>query len=144
MCFVMSCDDSNVFCDVFIVSYGDLIYDVLWCFISFMFDRTPWRNLNDSYEGWSWWYEGRNLVDDTGLTKYDWVYLSSCPVKCCATLAFCSRSTLWFHQTWQWQIPELNGGFNRNNTFEWSIFHCHVWLPEGTFWNMNLSLWQDA
>ena len=25
-----------------------------------------------------------------------------------------------------------NGGFNRKITYKWSIFHCHVWLPEGT------------
>ena len=25
----------------------------------------------------------------------------------------------------------MNGGFNRTNTDKSSIFHCHVWLPEG-------------
>ena len=30
--------------------------------------------------------------------------------------------------TWQWKIPF----FNREYIFNWSIFHCHVSLPEGT------------
>ena len=25
-----------------------------------------------------------------------------------------------------------NGDFDRKSTHKWSIFHCHVWLPEGT------------
>ena len=25
----------------------------------------------------------------------------------------------------------INGGFNRKIIAKWSIFHCHVWLPEG-------------
>ena len=25
----------------------------------------------------------------------------------------------------------INGGSNRKITYKWSIFHCHVWLPEG-------------
>ena len=29
--------------------------------------------------------------------------------------------------TWQWKIPI----FNREYIFNWSIFHCHVSLPEG-------------
>ena len=36
------------------------------------------------------------------------------------------------HQTWQWKLPELNGGFRRKITDTWSIFRCHVWLPKGT------------
>ena len=25
----------------------------------------------------------------------------------------------------------MNGGVSRKITYKWSIFHCHVWLPEG-------------
>ena len=31
------------------------------------------------------------------------------------------------NQTWQWK-----GSFNRKITDKCSIFHCHVWLPEGS------------
>ena len=30
-------------------------------------------------------------------------------------------------QTWQWKLPYKNGEI----TDKWSMFHCHVWLPEG-------------
>ena len=30
--------------------------------------------------------------------------------------------------TWQWKITI----FNREYIFKWSIFHCHVSLPEGS------------
>ena len=51
-------------------------------------------------------------------------------------------STLWFHQTWQWKIPYcMNGGFNRNITCKWSIFHCHVWWPEGGYWEFHNPNW---
>ena len=36
--------------------------------------------------------------------------------------------------TWQWKIPI----FNREYIFNWSIFHCHVTLPEGTTFYKNL------
>ena len=26
----------------------------------------------------------------------------------------------------------INGGFNRKMTEKWFLFHCHVWLPEGS------------
>ena len=32
----------------------------------------------------------------------------------------------------------MNGSFNRKITNQWSIFHCHVWLPEGT-WFVRMS-----
>ena len=34
--------------------------------------------------------------------------------------------------TWQWNIPILN----REYIFNWSIFRCHVSLPEGRFGGM--------
>ena len=30
-----------------------------------------------------------------------------------------------------WKIPELNEGFNRKITLKLSIFHRHIWLPDG-------------
>ena len=39
------------------------------------------------------------------------------------------------NQKWQWKIPNKNGGVNGKHTCKYiqfsSIFHCHVWLPEG-------------
>ena len=34
-------------------------------------------------------------------------------------------------QTWLAGKSLINGGFKRKLTDKWSIFHCHVWLPEG-------------
>ena len=31
-----------------------------------------------------------------------------------------------------WKSPR-NGGFNGKINYEWWIFHCHVWLPEGKY-----------
>ena len=35
------------------------------------------------------------------------------------------------NQTWQWTIP-YKWRFLWEFSRKWSIFHCHVWLPEGT------------
>ena len=40
-------------------------------------------------------------------------------------------TTLWCHQTWLGKST-LNGDFKRKITDKWSIFHCHVWVPEGS------------
>ena len=34
--------------------------------------------------------------------------------------------------TWLSKMLLLKRGFTRNITSKWSIFRCHVWLPEGT------------
>ena len=40
--------------------------------------------------------------------------------------------TLWCHQTWlAGKSPTEWRFLARNITEKWSIFHCHVWLPEG-------------
>ena len=41
------------------------------------------------------------------------------------------------NQTWHLEIHSFHGGFNRNITYKHWIFHCHVWLPEGTVVFMN-------
>ena len=44
----------------------------------------------------------------------------------------------WWRGGYPWVIKHgngtypMNGGFIRNITDKWSIFHCHVWLPEGS------------
>lgn len=35
------------------------------------------------------------------------------------------------YQTWRWELPEPNGGFNGKITCKWWMFHCHVRVPEG-------------
>ena len=36
-----------------------------------------------------------------------------------------------------WKIPELNGGFHKKITDEWSIFHCYLWFPAGVWETVN-------
>ena len=36
------------------------------------------------------------------------------------------------NQTWLAGKSPIYGGFYRKITDKWSIFHCHVWLPEGS------------
>ena len=35
-------------------------------------------------------------------------------------------------QTWQWTNSRANGSVNGKTNYIWWMFHCHVWLPEGT------------
>ena len=102
---------------------------------------------------------------------WDWVLRSK-------HLRHCLERTVWFHQqSWalgsvltrispaqkcykKFQIPSgnqkwlagkslINGGFNRNISYKWSIFHCHVWLPDDIYsetihfrsWRLRCLLW---
>ena len=44
----------------------------------------------------------------------------------------------WWLGVYPWVIKHgngtypMNGGFIRKITDKWSVFHCHVWLPEGS------------
>ena len=71
------------------------------------------------HKGYTWFY---------GLHMTLWIYntqkywLHSVLV---VFLSYISASGQW-KATWK-------GGFNGTNIYQWAIFHCSVWLPEGIF-----------
>ena len=44
------------------------------------------------------------------------------------------------NQTWQCKIP-MDGGFDRKIIDQWSISHCHVWLPEGNVFKKHVHVY---
>jgi len=73
----------------------------------------------------------------TGLQKIAWSFLlwvTLCRVNLGKSGSILiSFSTPSGNQAWLAGKSPINGGFYVNTPNEWMIFHCHVWLPDGTW-----------